>query len=62
MKLDLARDADVLVVNRDNPVCASGLTLAQAEGIARGSITRWSEVTTLPAGQPDAIVRRGERL
>ena len=38
--LDLGRDADVLVVNRDNPVCASGLSLAQARGIARGTITR----------------------
>ena len=55
--LDLGRDADVLVVNRDNPVCASGLTLAQARGIAGGTITRWSQVATLPAGQPDAIAR-----
>ena len=58
VKVDLGRDADVLVVNRDNPVCASGLTRRQVEGIARGSITRWSEVTTLLAGKPDAIVRR----
>ena len=56
--VDLARDGDVLVVHRDNPVCASGLTLAQARGIARGAITRWSQVATLPAGQPDAIVQR----
>jgi hypothetical protein len=56
--LDLARDGDVLVVHRDNPVCASGLTLAQARGIARGTITRWSQVATLPPGQPDVIVRR----
>jgi hypothetical protein len=55
--LDLGRDADVLVVNRDNPVCATGLTLAQARGIAQGTITRWSQVTTLPPGQPDAIAR-----
>ena len=56
--LDLARDADVMVVHRENPVCTAGITLAQARGIARGTITRWSQVTTLPAGQPDAIVRR----
>ena len=56
--LDLARDADVLVVHRENPVCASGVSLAQARGIARGTITRWSQVTTLPEGQPDAIRRR----
>jgi hypothetical protein len=55
---DIARDADVLVVNRENPVCQTGLTLAQARGIARGTITRWSEVATLPEGQPDAIARR----
>lgn len=56
--LDLARDADVLVVHRDNPVCATGLTLAQARGIARGEITSWSQVVALPEGQPDAIRRR----
>ena len=55
---DLARDADVLVVHPDNPVCATGLTLAQAKGIARGTITRWSEVAAAAPGQPDAIVRR----
>ena len=50
------------MVNRDNPVCASGLSLAQARGIARGTITRWSQVAALPAGQPGAIDRhvRGE--
>jgi hypothetical protein len=60
--LDIGRDADVLVVNRSNPVCTSGLSLAQARGIARGTITRWSQVATLPPGQPDAIARhvRGE--
>lgn len=56
--LDVARDADVLVVHRDNPVCSAGLTLAQARGIARGTIARWSEVTAVGAGQPDGIVRR----
>ena len=55
---DLARDADVLVVHRENPVCATGLTSTQARGIARGNVTRWSQVTTLPPGQPDAIHRR----
>lgn len=55
---DLARDADVLVVNRANPVCSTGLTGSQARGIARGTITRWSQVTQLAAGQPDAIRRR----
>jgi ABC-type phosphate transport system substrate-binding protein len=55
--LDLARDADVLVVHRDNPACAAGLTRAQARGIARGEITRWSQVVPLGGGQPDAIER-----
>jgi hypothetical protein len=55
--LDIGRDADVLVVNRDNPVCTSGLTLAQVRGIAQGRITRWSQVATLPPGQPDVIAR-----
>ena len=59
--LDLGRDADVLVVNRDNPVCAWPLARPGA-GIARGTITRWSQVAALPAGQPGAIDRhvRGE--
>lgn len=55
---DLARDADVLVVHRENPVCATGLTRSQARGIARGGIRRWSQVATLSDGQPDAIRRR----
>lgn len=41
---DIARDADVLVVHRDNPVCTSGLTYAQAAAIAAGQITDWSQV------------------
>lgn len=56
--IDLARDAHVMVVSRENPVCQSGLTRAQARAIARGEITRWSQVATLPAGFPDTIVRR----
>jgi hypothetical protein len=56
--VDLARDADVLVVHRDNPACAQGLSRAQARGIAAGTITRWSELGALPPGQPDAITRR----
>lgn len=56
--VDLARDAHVVVVSRENPVCQSGLTRAQARGIARGEITRWSQVATLPDGFPDTIVRR----
>jgi len=41
---DLYRDADVLVVAPANPVCATGLTAAQARAIARGTVTDWSQV------------------
>jgi hypothetical protein len=61
VRADLGRDADVLVVARDHPVCAAGLTASQARGIARGTIERWSEVVTLPAGAPDAIAVRVEK-
>ena len=40
---DLYRDADVLVVAAGHPACA-GLSRAQARAIARGAVTRWSQV------------------
>jgi phosphate transport system substrate-binding protein len=40
---DVARDADVLVLNRANPACG-GLTYAQAKSLAAGEITDWSQV------------------
>ncbi len=49
---DLYRDADVLVAAAGHPACA-GLTVAQARGIARGTITRWSQVA--PGASADAI-------
>ena len=52
---DLGRDADVLVVSPQNPVCQSGLTFGQAKKIARGRIKRWSEVGAPSLG---AIKRR----
>ena len=58
---DLGRDADVLVVARDHPVCSAGLTASQARGIARGSVERWSRVVNLPVGEPDAIALRVEK-
>jgi hypothetical protein len=61
VRADLGRDADVLVVARDHPVCSAGLTASQARGIARGSIERWSQVVSLPAGAPDAIAVRVEQ-
>jgi hypothetical protein len=61
VRIDLGRDADVLVVAAGHPACAAGLTKSQARGIARGTITRWSQVVSLPAGAPDAIAVRVER-
>jgi hypothetical protein len=61
VRIDLGREADVLVVAGDHPACAAGLTKGQARGIARGTITRWSQVVSLPAGAPDAIAVRVER-
>jgi hypothetical protein len=55
---DLMREADVLVVAKGHPAC-NGLTREQARRIARGEVTRWSQVLgTLPAGQPDEIALR----
>jgi hypothetical protein len=61
VRVDLGRDADVLVVARDHPVCSAGLTTSQARGIARGSIERWSQVVDMPAGARDAIAVRVEK-
>jgi hypothetical protein len=61
VRVDLGRDADVLVVAKDHPACSAGLAASQARGIARGSIRRWSEVVSLPAGAPDAIAVRVEK-
>jgi hypothetical protein len=61
VRVDLGRDADVLVVAKDHPACSAGLTASQARGIARGSIERWSQVVDLAAGAPDAIAVRVEK-
>lgn len=61
VRLDLGRDADVIVVAREHPACGLGLTAAQARGIARGRFTRWSQVVGVPAGGPDAIALRVEQ-
>jgi hypothetical protein len=61
VRADLGRDADVLVVAKDHPVCSAGVTASQARGIARGSIERWSQVVDLPAEAPDAIAVRVEK-
>jgi hypothetical protein len=60
VRLDLGRDADVLVVAKSHPACGAGLTTGQAADIARGKIERWSQVVSLPAGAPDTIAVRAE--
>ena len=55
--VDLARDADVLVVKRGHPAC-EGLTLAEARALAAGRVTRWSEVGAAPSGAADEIALR----
>jgi hypothetical protein len=55
VRADLGRDADVVVVAAQHPACIAGITAAQAQGIARGTVTRWSQILSLPPGQPDAI-------
>ena len=61
VRVDLGRDADVVVVAAGHPACGAGLTVAQARGIARGAITRWSQVVALAPGAPDAIAVRVEQ-
>lgn len=51
---DLYRDADVLVVAAGHPAC-TGLTVAQARAVARGTITRWSQVA--PGGAAADAIR-----
>ena len=58
VRADLGREADVLVVAREHPACTNGLTVAQARGIARGTVTRWSGVGSLAPGAPDTIAVR----
>jgi len=61
VRLDLARDADVLVVTRDHPACAAGVSRAAARGIAAGTIRRWSAagVPAPPGGDAIALRRAG---
>lgn len=50
VRLDLGRDADVLVVARDHPACAAGVTRAAAKGIAAGTIRTWAAAGVQGAG------------
>jgi len=61
VRLDLARDADVLVVTGDHPACAAGVSRAAARGIAAGTIRRWSAagVPAPPGGDAIALRRAG---
>jgi hypothetical protein len=61
VRLDLARDADVLVVTRDHPACVAGVSRAAARGIAAGTIRRWSAagVPAPPGGDAIALRRAG---
>ena len=61
VRLDLARDADVLAVARDHPACATGVSRAVAHGIAAGTIRTWSAagVPAPPSGNSIALRRAG---
>jgi hypothetical protein len=50
VRLDLARDADVLAVARDHPACTAGVTRAAAQGIAAGKIRTWAAAGVQGAG------------
>jgi hypothetical protein len=62
VRLDLARDADVLVAARDHPACATGISRAAAKGIAAGTIRTWSAagVPAPPGGDSIALRRAGD--
>ena len=58
VRADLGRDADVLVVGRGHPACASGVTRATARGIAAGKIRTWSAAGVPTPATGDAIALR----
>jgi len=62
MRADLGRDADVLVVARGHPACASGVSRAAVRGIAAGTIRTWSAagVPTPASGDAIALRRAGD--
>ena len=59
--VDLARDADVLVVGRGHPACESGVSRTVVRGIAAGKIRTWSAagVPTPASGNAIALRRAG---
>ena len=58
VRIDLARDANVLAVHRGHPACTSGLSRAAARGIAAGTIRTWSEAGVPTPASGDAIALR----
>lgn len=58
VRADLGRDADVLVVAREHPACASGVSRAAARGIAAGAIRTWSAAGVPAPSSGDAIALR----
>jgi hypothetical protein len=61
VRADLGRDADVLVVAREHPGCAAGVSRATVRGIAAGTIRTWSAagVPTPASGDTIALRRAG---
>ncbi len=58
VRADLGRDADVLVVGRGHPACASGVSRAAARGIAAGRTRTWSAAGVPTPATGDAIALR----
>src|SRR6185503_6977468 len=58
VRIDLARDADVLAVSSGHPACASGVSRAAARGIAAGTIRTWSAAGVPAPESGDAIALR----
>ena len=58
VRADLGRDADVLVVARGHPACASGVSRAAVRGIAAGRIRSWSAAGVPKPASGDVIALR----
>ena len=58
VRADLGRDADVLVVTREHPACATGVSRAAARGIAAGTIRTWSAAGVPAPASGDGIALR----
>ena len=58
VRADLGRDADVLVVARGHPACASGVSRATVRAIAAGKIRTWSAAAVATPASGDAIALR----